>query len=313
MSNRKIIQSKFLALLPVGAIFLAGCAAFVETRQEASACLNSSTQSATVASEKRHFERVLIIVLENKDEQEVRSNQYFKELASKGTYLSNFHGLYHPSYSNYLAMVSGRKIETYFDKQINIADFCSIADQLQDKNLRWKNYAEGYPADGKCHSQPATIGRYARKHVPFMSFKNIQSNPDSCRNILPGEQFLIDWKNRNLPEYSFYSPDMDNDGHDLPLGAAEVWLKSFLNPLLADEQLMKDTLIVLTFDESGEQSKQGENHIYTLFLGGMVKPSETVNTHYNHFNVLRTIEDNFGLQPMADGDGCSRPIVEAWK
>lgn len=295
-------------MVAVAVIFVGGCAGFKETGIDPSSLVNLQNASEKVS--KRHFERVLIIVLENKGEREVIANKFFKELADKGTYFSNFHGLFHPSYSNYLAMVSGRKIETQFDRQQDIPGTTTTIGDL----ISWKNYAEGYPADGKCHFSSEFIGKYARKHVPFMSFMAHHPKREvECRNIVPGEQFLIDWKANNLPKYSFYTPDMDHDAHDLPLGAAEIWLKGFLNPLLDDAQRMRETLIVVTFDESAEQSAQGGNHIYTVFLGGMVEAGKKVESNYNHYNVLKTIEDNFDLRPMADGDGRAKPITEAWK
>jgi len=65
---------------------------------------------------------------------------------------------------------------------------------------------------------------------------------------------------------------------------------------------MKRTLVIVTFDESEGNGKP--ERIYTVFLGAMVKPQESMAA-YNHYSVLRTIEDNFGLDPIhkESGDG----------
>jgi hypothetical protein len=303
--------------LAAAAILVNACAPFTRTEMDSNSRggteVLSSCQDVPALTSPRHFERVLIIVFENKDEKEVRENEYFGRLMEKGAYFSNFHGLFHPSYSNYLAMVSGKEIVTHLDGQIDISGTPTVADRLKSKNLAWKNYAEGYSDDGKCHPKPDFMGKYARKHVPFMSFTSIQDNGAECSNIVPGQQFKADWRDHKLPEYAFYTPDLDNDAHDLPLSAAAIWLQGFLDPLLADAQFMKETLVVLTFDESREQKADGGNHIYTLFVGDMVKAGETISANYNHYNVLRTIEDNFGLCPLADGDLSAKPIIEAWK
>ncbi len=34
---------------------------------------------------------------------------------------------------------------------------------------------------------------------------------------------------------------------------------------------------------------------------------------YTHYNVLRTIEDNFGLQPLNEGDRAAAPITDIWR
>jgi acid phosphatase len=72
---------------------------------------------------------------------------------------------------------------------------------------------------------------------------------------------------------------------------------------------MKDTLIIVTFDESATLSN---NHIVTLFLGPMVKKGYRENGCYDEYNVLRTIEDNFGIGTLGAEDEKSAPIVNVW-
>lgn len=134
-----------------------------------------------------------------------------------------------------------------------------------------------------------------------MSFIQIQQH--ECVNIVHSSQLAQDLTNNLLPSYMFYSPNLDNYG----LAFASKWLQVFLEPLRQNQAFMKDTLIVVTFDESA--GGQGDtNHIYTVFLGDMVKPGE-YNEKYNHYYVLRSIEDNFSLSTLADGDGAAKPIT----
>ena len=35
--------------------------------------------------------------------------------------------------------------------------------------------------------------------------------------------------------------------------------------------------------------------------------------HYTHYNVLRTVEDNFGLEPLTANDREAEPIAGIWK
>jgi len=78
-----------------------------------------------------------------------------------------------------------------------------------------------------------------------------------------------------------------------------------------DEQL-KRTLVIVTFDESEGNSRP--ERIYTVFLGAMVKPQE-VTAAYNHYSILRMIEDNFGLDPIhkESGDGTASLVTGIWK
>ena len=271
----------------------------------------------------KHFDRVLIIVLENQNYGSAMKDPFLAQLAETGASFTNFHALIHPSYPNYLAMVGGSMFDVHSNDQITLPDDKShqtIADFLD-----WKNYAEDYPSA----PQPflGDHGKYFRKHVPFLSFAKIQqesfanvvsvSTKDSHnRFVADVEEFRSDPKKHPLPRYMFYSPNVDDDGHDpvlfpgTGLRKASTWLNKFLKDSIPLDQKMKGTLVIITFDESEYFEKT--ERIYTVFLGDMVKPGEITKT-YTHYSVLRTIEDNFGLLPLNSGDGNAEPITEVWK
>lgn len=290
-----------------------------------SECFRSSSMTVMAAPNPgmgHHFQRVIIVVLENQNFDDVANDPNFYKLSLEGVVLTNYHGLFHPSYSNYLAMVAGTEIRTLSDAQIDI-DRPTIACLLNAKGYSWKGYAEGYPeiADpimpaAKCFTDSG-FELYARKHVPFLSFDSIQRN--ECSNIVPGSHFIQDVQLGAIANYVFYTPNLQNDGHnpqDDPktgLANASKWLAdAFLKPLLQSASFMAGTLIVVTFDESRETDSN--NHIFTLLLGPMVRPNVQLSDSYNHYNLLRTIEDNFDLGTLADGDGgATRFSDKVWK
>ncbi|MGA2300533.1 MAG: alkaline phosphatase family protein [Candidatus Acidiferrum sp.] len=287
--------------------------------------LQTENGRTTVLAPGKHFERVLIIVLENQNYSSAMSNEFLAKLATKGTSFTNFKNLYHPSYPNYLAMIAGTSFGMRSNRQINFPDdpqHRTIANFLD-----WKNYAENYPTDLKPYLG-AGEGKYARKHVPFLSFEKIQK--ESYHNVVSVdtkdphnafataiEMFRKDPKAFPLPRYMFYTPNLDDDGHDpfydprKGLQKGSRWLETFFRtwfPL--DQKEMNGTLVIVTFDESEGDKK--DDRIYTVFLGDMVK-NQTVEKEYNHYSVLKTIEDNFGLPPLNSGDANAALITEVWK
>lgn len=308
-----------LAKLFVSAVLVTYGAAFT------SSGLQTENGKPPVLAPGKHFERVLIIVLENQDYSSAMSNEFLAKLATKGTSFTNFKNLYHPSYPNYLAMIAGTSFGMHSDRQINLPDDAqhrTIADLLD-----WKNYAENYPTDVQPYLE-ADEEKYARKHVPFLSFEKIQK--ESYRNVVSVdtkdphnafvtaiEMFRKDPKKFPLPRYMFYTPNLDDDGHDpfyysrKGLQKASRWLETFFRTWFPwDQKEMNGTLVIVTFDESEGDEK--DDRIYTVFLGDMVK-NQTVDKEYNHYSVLKTIEDNFGLPPLNSGDANAAPVTEAWK
>lgn len=96
---------------------------------------------------------------------------------------------------------------------------------------------------------------------------------------------------------------MNNDGHDTGLAYAANWTRAFLTPLLANEEFMNNTLILLTYDES--QTYSIPNRIASLLLGGAV-PQELRGTNdstvYTHYSILSTLENNWDLPNLGRYD-----------
>jgi Phosphoesterase family len=308
-----------LAKICVSAVLVTCGAAFT------SSGLQTENGKTPVWAPGKHFDRVLIIVLENQGYSSAMSNGFLAKLATKGTSFSNFKNLYHPSYPNYLAMIAGTSFGMHSDRQINLPDDAqhrTIADVLD-----WKSYAENYPTAVQPYLE-ADKGKYARKHVPFLSFEKLQK--EGYRNVVSVdtkdphnafvtaiEMFRKDPKKFPLSRYMFYTPNLDDDGHDpfyssgKGLQKASRWLDTFFRTWFPwDQKEMNGTLVIVTFDES--EGNQKNDRIYTVFLGDMVK-NQTVDKEYNHYSVLKTIEDNFGLPPLNSGDANAAPITEAWK
>ena len=109
-----------------------------------------------------------------------------------------------------------------------------------------------------------------------------------------------------LPAYSFYTPNLDHDGHDQPLSYAAKWFEGFIEPKLSDPNFMRGTLLVVTFDES---ESAADNHVYTALLGPMIKPGSIDATRYSHYSLLRTVEDNFQLGTLNRKDAQAQPFA----
>jgi hypothetical protein len=280
----------------------------------------------------RHFDRVLIIVLENVDYEVAVQDKNLAALAEHGASFTNFHALFHPSYPNYLAMIAGtdfgvrhRRGRYLADMQVNFPNDTlhkTIADRLIAADLDFKQYAEELP-EGTCPWNMSgqhvsdKRGNYVRRHVPFLSFREVQEK--WCDRVVrvdsgKSDNFFVQDAKKGLVAYSIYTPNMNHDGHDTSVQVAGAWVKKFLDDTFP-EKLRKGTLVIVTFDESGGNA---DNRIYTLFLGDMVKEArqqdpQALDRRYTHYNVLRTIEENFGLETLTVNDREAKPITDIWK
>jgi phospholipase C len=252
------------------------------------------------------IKHVVIITLENGSPIEASKQPFLRDLMRRGASMANYYGVTHPSQPNYIAMVSGNTYNVHGDWNADLLGK-TIADLLEAQGKTWKVYAEDYPSPcflGESH------GIYVRKHVPFLSFVNVQTDPSRCSKIVPATEFSLDQAQNQLPHYSFYVPNLENDGHNTGLAYTSRWLKNTFEPYFANEQLMKETLFIVTFDE--DDWFHG-NRIYTVFLGAGVKPGYTSNVRYDHYNMLKTVEEIFKLGNLAQHDLFAEPIWDIWQ
>jgi hypothetical protein len=252
------------------------------------------------------IKHVIVIVLENEQRAVTEKEPYFAELVKRGAMLRNFSAVAHPSRPNYIAMISGSTHGVKSDDMVTI-DAKHLGDLLEARGLNWKVYAENYP--GKCYLRDSAPGSYARRHTGFLDFKDVQSDPARCARIVEASQLDRDAAAGTLPEFALFVPNNKNNGHDTDVAYADKYLRRRLEPLLHDPNFAS-TLFVVTFDEDDYHAK---NHVYTVLLGAGVKPGSATDEAYDHYSLLRTIEELFHTGNLGEHDATAKVITSIWK
>jgi hypothetical protein len=121
----------------------------------------------------------------------------------------------------------------------------------------------------------------------------------------------------SVPQFAFYVPTIVNDGHDSTATWTNEYLLETWSPLLRDPRFMKNRVVIITYDENGKaQNREGPTDctqdqpgpVYCTFLGPNVRSGKTIEKHYNHYNMLRFVENHFGLGTLGRCDEKSKPI-----
>jgi acid phosphatase len=172
--------------------------------------------------------------------------------------------------------------------------------------MSWKAYAEGLPRPG---FTGAFAGRYAKKHVPFLYFRNILSKPSRLRRVVPLRQFFRDFAAARLPSFSLVVPNLCHDMHDCSVEAGDTWLGGFVKPLLKSDQFADSVIFVVT-DEPSDSNPSAA--VPALALGPLVNPGSRYSPRTSHYGLLRTIEDAWGL-PRLGHSAQARPITGIWR
>lgn len=254
----------------------------------------------------KYFSKVIFIVFENTNYSEAMRQPFFKELAKTGTNFNNLAAIGHPSQPNYIALTSGSTNGVTQNNNVNL-NVNHIGDLLEQGGLNWKVYLDDYP--GNCFTG-GSYKAYGRKHNPFISFLNVQKNKQRCQSIVNSSEFYREAKNNSLPSYSFFVPNMNNSGHDTGAAYADKWYRNVYTEYLNNPELLRDTLIVTTFDENSGASG---NIIYTNFNGGMVRPNLLITEKLNFYSLIKLVEENWGLGSLNKGDSTAPSIPFVWQ
>lgn len=176
---------------------------------------------------------------------------------------------------------------------------------------------------------------YMRKHEPFISYKNIQSNFNNCKNIINASH-LNEYLDK-MPDVALFIPNQIDDGHNGELADRTRNANAFLSKMMGTDPttgeplpdaarapfqrfMANGGLLVITFDEPSVTGNPDKT-VYTILAGNMIKSGSYPNAsgkqtpvcypasaakkagfvqdHCNHYNLLKMIEVNWNLRGLS--------------
>jgi hypothetical protein len=191
---------------------------------------------------------------------------------------------------------------------------------------------------GQDDTQQATEGdQYAARHNPFVYFHSLIDSGQCRKNVVPLTELSKDLKHvGTTPDFDFITPDLCDDGHDLAcagpdakgkrtggLASVDDFLSLWIPRIEKSAAFRKDGVILVTSDESETNdatsccnerpgptdplpglSGSGGGKIGTLVIGRCVAKGKRDAVPYNHYSLLRSLENIFGITTGGtDGHG----------
>ena len=176
---------------------------------------------------------------------------------------------------------------------------------------------------------PSASDQYASEHDPFVYFHTILDNPARCKAHLDNlDELKTDLRSiATTPDYAFITPNLCNGGHDAPclghdpggLPKIDAFLKAWVPPITHSPAFRKDGLLIITFDSAdgavppvdyaaccGEKPLSsdpippgfrgpGGGKVGAVLLSPFIHARTVSSVPYNHYALLRTVEDIFDL------------------
>ena len=265
-------------------------------------------------------DHVVIVMMENHAYSSIvgSSNAPYINSLINGTSSASFtqsYGLTHPSQPNYIMLFSGDNQGVTSDVDPSTFPFTTpnLGGSLLANSYTFIGYSEDLPSVG---FNGTTSGNYARKHSPWINWQDATSNGIPAINNQPLTSFPTDFS--TLPTVSFVIPNLADDMHNpLLLPSAiingDTWLQNHLDAYIQWAKT-HNSLFILTFDEDDGINIGGistsTNQITTVFVGANVLSGQ-YSEAINHYSILRTLEDMYGL-PHAGNSSTAIPITDCW-
>lgn len=199
----------------------------------------------------------------------------------------------------------------------------------------------GHPAlgapDPTAAPTPPAGQAYATWRNPFVYFHSLIDSSACAGDDVGLDKLKSDLVSaKSTPSFAYVVPDRCHDGNPTPcapgasagMQAADGWLKRVIPEITASKAYKENGLLVLTVDEapsSGEYEDSssccgqpafpnlpapaggigppGGGQVGALLLSPFIKGGATVQDTYDHFSLLRTVEDLFKLGHLGYAGG----------
>ncbi|MBU3750839.1 MAG: phosphoesterase [Mycobacterium sp.] len=295
------------------------------------------------------LDHVFMVYMENKGYTDIVGSTkapFLNSLIDAYGHANQYHGLTHPSLPNYYPVIGG----TDFGLTYNCDKPCIDADTTLVSNIikagkTWKGYAQSLQPGA---NPLVSSGDYASDQLPFPAFKSIANDPAAVARIVPLEQMAEDLKSAaTAPNYAWFAANEDFNGEgpvDFPWGMLRFALSQlepgnpynipaldeFLSktvPVVLNSAVWKDparkSALIVTFDEDNNNTSlgfgnQGNRVIFVVIpsegavASGMRGGAFTATNHYNHYSLLRFINESLGLPTLTNNDKFAAPLNEFW-
>jgi acid phosphatase len=258
-----------------------------------------------------NFSHIVTIVMENQEYGDIVGNpqaSYINSLVGQYGLATQYYAITHPSLPNYLTLTGGSTFGVTTDCDPGPgcpSSATNITDEIETSGRTWRAYMESMPA-------PCTMtdsGEYAVRHDPFVYYTDISGNSTRCNaDVKPYSQFATDLAG-SLPNYAWITPDLCDDMHDScaplndPVLQGDTWLSQNVPQILASAAFQNNGALFIVWDEgiSNNGCCNGQaagGQVMALVVSPLAKTGYQSGTAEDHYNLLRTVEDAWGLNSL---------------
>jgi phospholipase C len=201
-------------------------------------------------------------------------------------------------------------------------DIPTIFDRLQERGISWKYYIRDYnPAFNYRALKELDYLPPQIQWVPLLSFDRFLDDPELSSHIVDFSEYYTDLQNGTLPAVSYV----------LLLGATEhpisdpqlgqITTRTMIQTLMESDS-WKSSALLITYDDWGgwydhvpppQVDKYGYGfRVPTMLVSAYARQGYIDHTQLDHTSLLKFIETNWGIKPLAERDAKANNFTSAF-
>jgi hypothetical protein len=267
------------------------------------------------------------------------------QLKPRAAWLTGYRALVDGSLANYIGMTSGqfRRCEVNNDLPYNLntnKPTCherinNLFHQLDAAGISWTEWNESMPNPCAFFDTGTSWWKdvYSTHHNPAVYYDDIEGaryfedfnkapNAECIHKVVatgttgPNDMsaFNAALARGQVARFNMVIPNDCQNGHDPcgtanPFGQFDAFLRTEVPKIEASPAFGANGLILITYDE---WSTPRDRRVAFVAAGPQVRPG-IYSGAFNHYSLLRTLEDGFGLRQHLRNAATARPISQIWK
>lgn len=226
------------------------------------------------------------------------------------------------SFANHVYWASGAPGNER-DEEDGLGDLPTIFDLLQERGISWKFYVQNYDPEITYRTvQDFPPNRAAQVvWVPLLNYPRFIDDPELASHIVDLDEYYEDLQNGTLPAVAYMAPSGPSEHPPQHPRSGQTFVRTLINELMRSDS-WSSSAFLLTYDDWGGwydhvPPPQVDEYGYgfrapALLVSPYARQGYVDSTVLDFTSILRFIEDNWGLESLAERDANANSIASAF-
>ena len=248
---------------------------------------------------------------------------YYWNLADEYVLFDNYFSSDHGgSFANHMYWVSAQPGGNRVSEN-GYADVATIFDRLEERGISWKFYVQNYDPQITYRSLSQVSGNRASQviWVPLLNMDRFLDDPKLSSHIVDLNEYFVDLENGTLPEVAYIAPSGASEHPPGSIRSGQKFVKSLIQALMRSNSWDSSAFLLLYDDWGGwydhVSPPQVDENGYGMRVPGLLispyaRRGYIDSTMLDFTSVLKFIEENWGIEPLAARDTQAKSFMSAF-